>query len=143
MKNHFPLKYSSIIPVIISALTWTNARSQPIKSCDSVYENVDERAIYKDGNDDLNNFIWKELIPVLSKSIYNIEDAPTRLLFYLTIDKNGKVVDVTFKSELPEFCKLQLKELLLKMQRWTPGKINGKPVCSKYFVPIGCLKWDE
>lgn len=138
------MKYISVLLIIASTLSCTATKAQVTQVCDTVYKDVDINAQYKNGSKDLSDFAWKDLMPVLSKGIYRIEDAPTRLLIYLTIDMNGNVIEANFKrSTLTKSCETQLIERLIKMKGWIPGKANGKPVCSIFYFPISCIKWDE
>ena len=82
-----------------------------------------------------------ELVPTFNECIHNSNEIISSLHIVLTIDKKGKLIDVEFrKSELASTCKEELKNKILTMKGWDPGKVNGQNVCSKFIWPIGCLK---
>jgi hypothetical protein len=91
----------------------------------------------------LSDYLMKELVPIIGDCIKRDIDIIASLYIILTIDSNGKVIDATFpKDNLTSLCKDDLKRKLLTMDGWTAGKINGRPVCSKFNWPISCLKWE-
>lgn len=137
------MKYLLTILIVITS-TCIEVNGQENTGCNHVYEKADKDPQYKNGQQDLLDFICNDLMRTLSKCIYNIEDAPTRLLIDLTIDENGNVMEVSYKrSDLSKPCEIQLTEQLMKMKGWIPGKVDGRSVCSKFHMPIGCIKWDE
>lgn len=65
------------------------------------------------------------------------------LCIKLTIDKRGKVAAVEFPGlQAGENCREQLSREMMTMTGWTAGQMDGKYVCSIFFWPIRCLKWE-
>ena len=56
---------------------------------------------------------------------------------------NGKVIKATFpKPELTYLCKSDLKKKLLTMTGWKPGQMDGTKVCTHFYWPVSCIKWE-
>jgi len=112
--------------------------------CDTLYTHPDIFPTYKHGDSDLLKFLNKEIATIFvkcKKSNYELID---RIEFILTIDKKGKVIDVSFpKQDFNQLCIQDFKQKLLTMDGWNAGIMKGKPVCSTFDLPISCIKWEE
>jgi hypothetical protein len=96
-------------------------------NCRAIFKSVEINATYTDGNDGFRRFLERNLT---FDSCLN-ENYPSHLFITLLIDKNGVVQEVQLKNEnLDTGCEKTLKQIFLKMPKWKPARINGKPVCS-------------
>lgn len=110
--------------------------------CEKVYNTVEADPIYKGGMADLMDFFQKQLTPILSKYQKANEDLSAKVILTLTIDIEGKVIDVVLsKHKLPKDCEAEIKEKLLTMTDWKPGVLNGQKVCSRFAWVVSCIKW--
>lgn len=112
--------------------------------CDTIHDFVDVQPKYQDDEIDLLNYLSNMLLIVINECQKRDEELIDKLLIYLTINREGKVIDATFlNSNASEICQQNMKSQMLKMKNWKPAEINGKAVCSKYRLPINCLNWEE
>ena len=112
------------------------------KSCETVYQTVDNNPTYDGGMNALMDYSGKYLTPIISKYRKKDEELTAKLTMTLTIDADGKVVDVVLsKHKLPKDCEDEIKRELLSMTGWTPGSLNGQKVCCKFAWFISCIKW--
>ena len=130
------------ILTFILLLTVTKSYGQT-NGCDTIYNNPETMAQYKNDFKGLSDYLTNELVPIIADCIKRDTEIIASLHIILTIDSNGKVVDATFpKHNLTLLCKDELKKKLLTMNGWTAGQNDGRPVCSKFIWPISCLKWE-
>lgn len=116
---------------------------QIVPVCDTVYDFLEVSPVYSKGDGALFVYIIKELSPIVGNCIKMNETVIDKLHIVLTIDRNGNVIDATFPNTIATItCQKEMKEKLIKMSGWTAGKMNGQWVCSKFKIPIGCLKWE-
>jgi len=112
------------------------------KSCETVYQTVDNNPAYDGGMNALMDYSSKYLTPIISKYHKKDEELTAKLTMTLTIDADGKVVDVVLsKHKLPKDCEDEIKNELLTMTGWTAGSVNGQKVCCKFAWVISCIKW--
>lgn len=98
---------------------------------------------YKNTNKELIDFLTLELVPIIADCAKRDSNIIGSLYVILTIDSSGKVIDATFpKDNLTAICKADIKKKLLTMEGWVAGQIDGRPICSKFNLPISCLKWE-
>ncbi len=111
--------------------------------CDTIYNTTETMPHYKNETKGLFDYITQELSPVLAECMKHDNNIVSSLQIILTIDRNGKVIDVDFpQNNLSSYCKNKSKEKLMTMQGWTPGYIKGQAICNKFNWPIKCLKWE-
>jgi hypothetical protein len=97
-----------------------------------VYELVDESAMFPGGLDSMKVFIKNNLVYPLSVKNSTIQG---KVYFRLVINKNGEITDAKIYRPIancPE-CSEAVKELISKMPKWQPGRVDGKNVNS-YFI---------
>jgi hypothetical protein len=110
--------------------------------CDAIYSFVDFMSEYANGIHGLMDYLNKDLILILSDCIQRDSILIASMYLTLTIDNEGKVIDVDFiQINATDQCKSDLKKKILTMPSWTPGKLNGKAVCCKFSWPISCIMW--
>lgn len=97
--------------------------------CDSVYTIVDQMPIYGKGTQDLMHHLMQNLK-------FKKPCRPEELKRFLwTINKEGKMVDIDLIG-LEGKCKAEIIEQLKSFPAWTPGRLNGNPVCVRMILPI-------
>lgn len=134
-------KYIICLSVFLTTNTTSKAQTN---ICSKVYETPEVEAIYKKGQHDLNKYAYNEILPVIDECFAQTGEMVASLNIVITIDKTGKVIDVSFpKSEITPICSELVKKQILTMEGWIAGKKKDKPVCSKYNWRIGCIKWEE
>jgi hypothetical protein len=135
MKNRFAILLVALVVSIIQAFAQT-------ESCGTVYQTVDNNPTYDGGMNALIDYSGKHLTPIISKYHKKDEELTAKLTMTLTIDADGKVVDVILsKHKLPKDCEDEIRKELLTMTGWTPGSLNGQKVCCKFAWVISCIKW--
>jgi hypothetical protein len=128
--------------ILLFSLSLTTLFGQTINSCDTIYNFPNTLAKYKDGEIGLLKYLSGKLPPILSDCVKHDEELIGSLRISLIIDASGKIIQVDFpKLQATKSCKEKLADELLKMEGWTAAKINDKFVCSKFYVPIKCIKW--
>jgi hypothetical protein len=94
-----------------------------IKPCDSVYQIVETMPSFgKSGKEDLMTY--------LAKNLRIIDECPPGEVRTLTwiVDQNGEMINIDVLA-VNDLCRSTIVQQLRKMPRWTPGKVNGRPVC--------------
>ena len=110
--------------------------------CDSIYTHIDESPAYVGGAAALMDYTGNRMAEVINGCEGANKEMSGKVLVIVTIDTNGKVVDVALsRHQLKKTCEEQLKAKLLTMTGWSPGKLNGQPVCCTYGIMISCIKW--
>ena len=64
-----------------------------------------------------------------------IEDSKAVIISFI-IDNNGQVLDIKVNRGISETLDNEAIRIVSLMPNWTPGKKNGKPVKSRYNLPI-------
>lgn len=59
-----------------------------------------------------------------------------RVILKFVIEKDGSVGEITVVNSVSESLDKEAIRLVKQSPRWTPGKIDGKPVASYYLLPI-------
>jgi hypothetical protein len=129
------------IGIFISLLGITIPSASQTDSCAVVHRSVDDQPVYGSGMQALMEYFQKALMPVVSRD--ENKEQTTKMMIVLTIDANGRVTDVVLSRHM--LCKKseeELREKILSMPRWSPGRLNGKNVCCRYDWIIGCIKWE-
>lgn len=108
--------------------------------CEKLYTQSETGCMYAPGEDSLMIFIQQNLLPVISKLPDAEKQRITKLLVVMTIDTNGKIVNI----HLPHFTGSlatadELKKRIAAMKGWTIGKVNDVPVCTEVFWGANCL----
>ncbi len=135
MKNRLRILFAILVLTSIQTFGQT-------KSCETVYQTVDSNPSYDGGMNALMDYSGKYLTPIISKYHKKDEELTAKLTMTLTIDADGKVVDVLLsKHKLPKDCEDEMREELLTMTGWTPGSLKGQKVCCKFAWVISCIKW--
>ncbi|MEZ4911206.1 MAG: hypothetical protein R2774_10135 [Saprospiraceae bacterium] len=131
-----------VLTLFIFATGYSSYGQSVNNECDTIYDFAETLPKYENDIKGLMDYLMADLAPILS-DCYKRDDILTASIYLtLTIDKEGKVIDVEFKRiQASEKCKEELKEKLLTMTGWTPGKQGDLAICCKYQWPISCVNW--
>ena len=88
------------------------------------------RAYFPGGMDSLYRYLAANLKYPTDRKVKGV------VLTEFVVDKNGKVSDVTILKGLDPETDEMVKQVLLAMPPWNPGKANGKPQKNTFQLPI-------
>lgn len=135
-------RLQTLLTFLIFAAGFFSFSQSVHNDCDTIYDFAESLPQYQNDGKGLMDYLMTDLAPILSDSYTRDNIITASIYLILTIDKKGKVIDVEFKKiHATEKCKEKLKEKLLTMTGWTPGKQGNKAVCSKYKWAIRCINW--
>ena len=152
---------SDTLAKLVATTSHTNKRVNPATDVDrkedNIYDCVEENAVFPGGDDALMAFIKANIMyPDLALEY----GAKGMVSMSCIIDSVGEVSDIKvgryhrmsydtlYLSREPEDMQVKIKEqialqlgeesarILSLMPRWRPGRINGKPVNSRWMIPI-------
>ena len=126
------MKVRFFITICFTISICFNSIGQTNNVCDTVYDKINKKPKYSIGESKLDKY----LLDTLHQTLFNY--SIKRLYIVFTIDKQGFVVDTTFPNQdyLSEKCKTEIKNRLVYMKDWNPGKKKGKKVCSRFYWTI-------
>lgn len=110
--------------------------------CEKIYdaENLTREATFLGTKVELLSLIMDSLLCDLKSEKYEVP--PTNFKAKVIINANGQIIDsFVFGEEFDNEDKKQLNQKLLKWKKWQPAEIEGKSVCSYYFIAISCILW--
>lgn len=110
--------------------------------CDSIFEFGEKMPKFKGGDAEFLNYNTKKIIPIVGELNKQNNNVISRLHYYLTISKDGKILDAEIITEIDEKFKGKLEKELLKMPKWIAGKVKGKAECMRIKIPISCIQWE-
>jgi protein TonB len=61
---------------------------------------------------------------------------PEKLYVSFVILEDGKVSEVKLLRNLDQYVEAEIRRVMLNSPTWTPGNFQGKPVKTKYVIPI-------
>jgi len=103
------------------------------------YKNEDDKktpdtfAMYPNGKEGIHRLIIeKTKIP---RKAYK-EKISGKVILKYVVDKEGYVTDIEVVKSVSELLDNAAIEVLKKMERWIPGKVNGKNIRVVYRVPF-------
>jgi len=137
------MKQLTTILTLFAWLTGLSVSGQAVNnSCDSIYDFVEIMPHYDKGADGLMEYLKTDLAPVLSTCFQRDSILTASIHVTLAINEQGKVIDVDFlRIQATEKCQEELRQKMMDMSGWTPGKQWGLPVCCNYSWPIRCINW--
>ncbi|MCB9195379.1 MAG: energy transducer TonB [Flavobacteriales bacterium] len=56
-----------------------------------------------------------------------------------TVEKDGSITDVSIAQSKHKLFSLESERVVNLMPKWTPGKVNGKPVRVRYTLPVNYI----
>lgn len=140
------MRWINFIYLIVSFTFVSKYSFSQAEKCDTIYSNPDSLAIYKGGNKSLLEFVRNELIPVIQLKCDNEIEKISSLKICFTINSMGEVIDAKLIQPNPDVlstdCEKEISSKFLKLNGFKAASNDGIPVCSYYFLPISCIKWD-
>jgi TonB family protein len=104
-----------------------------IDRSDTIYTVVEEKAEYPGGEMALVKYLSENLrFPDYARD----HGISGRIFITFIIDKSGYVTDVQLLRGIGGGCDEEAMRVVSSMPKWTPAKINGKPVEIQYTIPI-------
>lgn len=102
-------------------------------SLDIFFDNktVDEKPIFKNGNDKFIKFI--------TENYSGFDEVSGRVLIEFIIDKNGKLNILTIRTT-GSISEKEIRRVLNNSPQWNPGIKKGKTVEVKYSIPINIAR---
>ena len=104
---------------------------------DFVVGNIELRADFPGGMDSLKRYLAANLKYPTDREVNGV------VLTEFVVDKNGKVSDVTILKGLDPETDEMVKQVLLAMPPWSPGKAEGKPRKNTFQLPITFKEREE
>jgi len=98
-----------------------------------IYEEVDEMPVYGNGQEDLVNFIVKEVVYPEQAKKNGIQG---KVFVSYVVTTTGKVADVEVLESVNDLLDAEAVRVVSSMKKWTPGKKDGKAVNVKMVMPI-------
>ncbi|MCQ2193014.1 MAG: TonB family protein [Paludibacteraceae bacterium] len=104
-----------------------------VENDDFVYTKVEEKASYKGGLKAMKEYLEQNLVyPEQAKK----EGKQGTVFLIITVNKDGSITDIEIVRPVDPAIDIEAVRLVKGMPNWVPGKIQGKPVRSKYTLPI-------
>lgn len=100
---------------------------------DKIFMVVEQQAEFEGGLQALGKFISKNLRYPASARRMGIEG---QVFVSFVIDKEGKISDVQVVKGISADCDKEAVRVVNLMPNWKPGKQNGRPVKSRFVLPI-------
>lgn len=104
-----------------------------------IWENVEECPEFPGGDRGLSHYLEQNIrYPKVSRNA----GTQGKVFVSFVINTDGGIQDVEIlKSSGDYFLDKEAARLVKSMPNWKPGRINAKPVCVKYVLPINfCLQ---
>lgn len=132
MKNYLTIIFLLLLPGVFAQ------NFECLKIYDS--ENLTKEAAFVGTKVEFLSLTMDSLFSDLKAEKYDVP--PTSFKARLTINANGQIIDsFIFGEEFENEDKKLLNQKLLKWRKWQPAEIEGKSVCSSYFIAISCILW--
>jgi protein TonB len=104
-----------------------------VSEADTVYLIVEEQATFPGGMKELYSRIGKTLVYPKEARRHKVEG---RVFIQFTVKKNGELKDAKIIRGIGAGCDEEAISGLLRQGNWIPGKVDGKPVDSKFNLAI-------
>jgi protein TonB len=100
---------------------------------DKIFMVVEQQAEFEGGLQALGKFLQKNLRYPASARRMGIEG---QVFVSFVIDKEGKISDIQVVKGISADCDKEAVRVVSSMPNWKPGKQNGRPVKSRFVLPI-------
>jgi protein TonB len=100
---------------------------------DKIFMVVEQQAEFEGGLQALGKFLQKNLRYPASARRMGIEG---QVFVSFVIDKEGKISDIQVVKGISADCDKEAVRVVSSMPPWKPGKQNGRPVKSRFVLPI-------
>ncbi len=116
----------------------------PHAACDDIHDYPEKMASYPGDIPALMKYYKQNLSPVLLTCKQEEGSTVKSMQLELVINQAGMVESVKFPDlKATDACKDKIRDVLLRMNGWSPAEIKGKPVCSRFYWPIYGIKWSS
>ena len=98
-----------------------------------IYDFVNEDAAFPGGYNEMILFIQKNIVypdEAIKKKISG------RVFLVFTVLKDGSIEDIQIDRGVSESIDAESLRIVKSMPKWTPGKIDGESVNSRFRIPI-------
>lgn len=109
--------------------------------CDKIYEaeNLTKEAVFSGSKSQFMTLMMDSVLCDLNKIAY--DSPPTSLK--VAIDFSGRIIEsIILSKEFEKRDREVINSRMLKLDNWLPGEIDGKAVCSYYYIIISCIFWN-
>lgn len=129
-----PAKKGKKGKAMIAEVTTAKMKADAAPDASGVYKNVDYIPSFPGGYKGLQKYFDDNLeYPVDAQD--NGVDGTVRIGF--TVDENGKLINPMVEGNNEGYgLDEEALRVVRKMPTWVPGKINGKPVKTKFTLPV-------
>lgn len=93
-----------------------------------VYKTVDTMPVFRGGNEGLKSYLANVAPPA--------EWEGGKVMVSFVVDQDGGVGDIRVVGSLNPVLDRDAASLVRGMPKFTPGKLNGQPVCVRIYTPI-------
>lgn len=120
--------------VTVVTTTTTTAKADAAPDASGVYRNVDHIPAFPGGNAGLQKY-FDDNIQYPADAVDNGVEGTVKVAF--TVDENGKLMNAGIDGD-PQGYGLDAEALRVvsNMPKWTPGSVGGKPVKTKFVLPV-------
>lgn len=106
--------------------------AKPQVSTTTVYEKVEQEAEFPGGLNAFRQYVGEEFDRDI---VEDLDDKVTTTLTFV-VERDGSITDVKATGGPAEFREEAIRTVKSIRRKWTPAKIDGKPVRYRYRVPI-------
>ena len=107
--------------------------SEDDSSEDDLYINVDKRATFPGGAKEAYAFIKENLKYPEDAANYGIQG---RVIVNFVVDKDGSISDIKVVRGVHPSLDAEAVRVVKLMPKWKPAENRGKPVRTKYMLPV-------
>ncbi len=100
---------------------------------DKIFLVVEQPATFPGGMEALNKFLQRNIHYPSTARRMGVDG---RVFVQFVVDKEGKIGDIQVIKGLSADCDKEAIRLIQMMPAWQPGKQNGRPVRSRFVLPI-------
>lgn len=128
------MKYICLLLCVVSCLINTKSFAQtPTDTTQEVITMAEVMPQFPGGEEEMYDFINKNLLyPKLAKE-NGIEG---RVIVRFIVQKSGYIDKIEIIRKLGWGCDEEVLRMVQLMPKWSPGKVNGKPVAVYFTLPV-------
>ena len=109
-----------------------NLRNFHSNSPDAVYSTADEVPQFPNGTSKFYEFVREKR----NSSLLLHNTKPDRVIVEVVVEKDGRVTNAKVVKSIDSSHDNDALEIIRKMPKWTPAKLNGKTIRYKMLLPI-------
>lgn len=100
---------------------------------DTIYTEPDQRPVYVNELYSMEEFIQANLKYPKTAFKDNISGS---IYLIIVVDDKGKIKDAEILKGIRDDLDKEALRIVSKMQKWTPGMVNGRNVSSEFKIPV-------